>query len=71
MGIEGTLFRDAVNDDLIALLAIQKDAFARYTNRLLPEQIPPLNETLEDSKEGYEVQIHHRRIRQWRPRRFC
>lgn len=48
MGIEGTLFLDAVNDDLIALLAIQKDAFARYTNDLLPEQIAPLNETLED-----------------------
>jgi GNAT superfamily N-acetyltransferase len=51
MGIEGTMFRDAANDDLIALLAIQKDAFARYTDLLLPEQIPPLNETLEDIRK--------------------
>ena len=48
MRIERMLFRNAVNDDLIALLAIQKAAFERYTDHLLPEQIPPLNETLED-----------------------
>ena len=40
--------RGAVEDDLAGLLDIQKEAFARYTDHLSPEQIPPLNETLDD-----------------------
>lgn len=48
MGTRGTLYRNASDGDLASLLAIQKDAFARYTDHLLPEQIPPLNETLEE-----------------------
>jgi len=51
MGIKGTLFRNAGDEDLVALLAIQKDAFERYTDHLMPEQIPPLNETIEDMRK--------------------
>ncbi len=40
--------RDAAEDDLDGLLEIQKEAFRRYTDHLLPEQIPPLNETAEE-----------------------
>ena len=43
--------RDAVDDDLYVLLSIQKEAFARYTDHLRAEQIPPLNETIEDMKK--------------------
>ena len=54
MGTKGMLFRNATDDDLAALLAIQKDAFARYTDHLLPEQIPPLNETLDDMRKDMQ-----------------
>jgi len=43
--------RDAVDKDLDALLSIQKEAFARYTDHLRPEQIPPLNESLDDIRK--------------------
>jgi predicted N-acetyltransferase YhbS len=39
--------RTATESDLAALLEVQKAAFLRYTDFLLPEQLPPLNETLE------------------------
>lgn len=40
------LVREATESDLAALLEVQKSAFLRYTDFLLPEQLPPLNETL-------------------------
>lgn len=51
METKGVLFRNASDDDLVALLAIQKDAFVRYTDHLLPTQIQPLNETLDDMRK--------------------
>lgn len=47
------LIRDALEEDLLELLAIQKAAFMRYTDHLLPEQIPPLNETIEEVKKDF------------------
>jgi len=51
---ENILIRNARESDLTGLLDIQKSAFMRYTEFLLPEQMPPLTETIdgvaEDSK---------------------
>jgi GNAT superfamily N-acetyltransferase len=43
--------REAAEDNLSELLVIQKEAFRRYTDHLLPEQIPPLNETADEMKK--------------------
>jgi GNAT superfamily N-acetyltransferase len=48
-------FREATDADLAELLAIQKEAFTRYTDNLKPEQIPPLNETLEQMRKDVSV----------------
>jgi len=50
MGIKRLLIRNATDNDLVALLAIQKAVFAQCIDYLLPEQIPSLNETLDDMR---------------------
>ncbi len=47
------VIRDAVETDLSELLDIQKAAFMRYTDWLLPDQIPPLNETLDEVRRDF------------------
>lgn len=47
--------RKATESDLDALLEVQKAAFLRYTDFLLPEQLPPLNETIEQVKKDLEL----------------
>ncbi len=39
--------REARESDLEALLTVQKAAFMRYTDFLQPEQLPPLNESID------------------------
>lgn len=50
---EGIHIRDAVESDLPGLLGIQKAAFMRYTKYLLPEQMPPVTETLEGVRDDF------------------
>lgn len=47
------LIRAALESDLAEVLNIQKSAFTRYTEVLLAEQIPPLNETFDGVLEDF------------------
>ncbi len=50
----GVRIRAARKSDLAFALDIQKLAFARYTDFLLAEQIPPLNETLDEVEDDFK-----------------
>jgi len=52
--VANIIIRATVETDLSELLDIQKAAFMRYTDWLLPEQIPPLNETLDDVRKDFQ-----------------
>ncbi len=46
--------RAALETDLQVVLDIQRSAFMRYTEFLLAEQIPPLNETFDELRKDFD-----------------